>query len=161
MPRHAVVAGAQRHDAPLPAPARAGLERWNRPMLGTTVHLDAGYDSRGTLALLVDRQLTERIGCRGAPASVHSGRRRVMECSDTWLNPRGRLRRCPARHETLVTFSVTVAAAIGTTHDLLTAARTRDRWLTRPPAPRLKECLMPDALNRETSPHAMLHAGLP
>ncbi len=50
IPLHEVVAGARRDDPPLLAPALAGLGRWDRPSLGTTVHLDAAYDSRGTRA---------------------------------------------------------------------------------------------------------------
>lgn len=147
IPLHVVVAGAHRHDAPLLAPTLAGLERWDRPMLGTTVHLDAGYDSRGTRALLADRQLAGRIARRGAPAPVQAGRRWGIERTHAWMSTFGRLRRCPDRHETIVTFYVYLAAAIVTTQCLIPAARTRYRWSTRPTTHRLKYCLMPGALS--------------
>ncbi len=128
-------------------PTVAGLERWDRPMLGTTVHLEAGYDSRGTPALLADRQLAGRIARRGAPAPVQAGRRWVIERTHAWMSTFGRLRRCPDRHETIVTFDVYLATAIVTTHCPITAARTRYRWSTRPTTRRLKYCLMPGALS--------------
>ncbi len=66
-----------------------------------------------------------RIARRGAPAPVQAGRRWVIERTHAWMSTFGRLRRCLDRHETIVTFYVCLAAAIVTTHCLITAARTR------------------------------------
>jgi hypothetical protein len=62
----------------------------------------------------------------------------VIERTHAWMSTSGRLRRCPDRHETIVKFSVYLTAAIVTTQCLITAARTRCRWSTRPPTRRLK-----------------------
>src|SRR5215210_355309 len=52
IPLHLVSAGANRHDAPLLRPTLAGLERLDCLPADVTVHLDRGYDSRATRALL-------------------------------------------------------------------------------------------------------------
>ncbi len=75
IPLHVVVAGARRDDPPLLAPALAGLGRWDCPSLGTTVHLDAAYDSKGTRARVADRQLDGCIVRRGEPTPMQAGRR--------------------------------------------------------------------------------------
>ena len=76
------------------------------------------------------RRLSERLG--SGPVQ------RVLERTQAWMSTFGRLRRCPDRHESIVKFSVYLAAAIVTTQCLITAARTRYRWPTRPTMRRLK-----------------------
>ena len=69
IPPGRVLAGANRHDSPLLAPT---LDRLNDLGLlpdDITVHLDAGYDSDKTRALLNERGLHGRIAHKGEKAS--------------------------------------------------------------------------------------------
>jgi transposase len=79
IPLGRVLAGANRHDSPLLAPT---LDRLNDlgPLPGDiTVHLDAGYDSDKTRALLDERGIHGRIAQKGEKAPIQAGRRWHVE----------------------------------------------------------------------------------
>ena len=74
IPLGRVLAGANRHDSPLLAPTLdllAGLGPLPDDM---TVHLDAGYDSTTSRALLDQRGLRSQIASKGIRAPIQAGR---------------------------------------------------------------------------------------
>ncbi len=71
IPLGRVLAGANRHDSPLLAPTLDRLEGLG-PLPDTiTVHLDDGYDSDTTRALLSERGLHGRIAHKVLPDTLH------------------------------------------------------------------------------------------
>lgn len=133
-------AGANRHDSPLLAPtlhAATGQvgPRWPAEV---TVHLDAGYDSGVTRALLDRLGLHGEIARKGVAAPVQVGKRWVCERTHSWMNGYGKLRRCTDRDGKIVDFFLYLAAAFVTVRALIREARTRYRWDTRPTTRRLK-----------------------
>ena len=139
LPLGIVSAGANRHDSPLLRPT---LDQANR-QVGTlpvplTVHLDAGYDSTTTRALLDGLGFAGTIARKGVPAPLQAGSRWVVERLHAWMNNFGKLRRCTDRDGTVVDFYLYLAAAFVTVRQLIQRARIRYRWPTRPTARRLK-----------------------
>ena len=95
LPLGIVSAGANRHDCPLLAPPRPRPRRRSGPLpADITAHLDAGYDSAITRALLAGLGLTGRSPAKGVPAPIQVGNRWVVERSHAWMNGNGKLRRC-------------------------------------------------------------------
>lgn len=137
VPLHLVAAGANRHDAPLLEATLAGLDAWGPDDHGTTVHLDRGYDSAVTRALLDQLGLDGAIARKGVPAPVQVGNRWVVERTHAWMNGYGKLRRCTERRATVVDFYLFLAAAFVVTRCLIQRARTRYRWPSRPTTRRL------------------------
>ncbi|CAM2946818.1 IS5 family transposase [Actinomyces slackii] len=136
IPLAVVVAGANRHDSPLLAPTlEAGFSRFgfDTPQ-HITVHLDAGYDSARTRALL------DRLGCHyeisrsGTPLQV--GVRWVVERTNSWHN-RGfkKLAICTERRTSVIGAYIALANTIITIRLLLRTAWTTHRWDTRPQHP--------------------------
>ncbi|MGW7427020.1 transposase [Streptomyces sp. NPDC054813] len=72
IPLGRVLAGANRHDSPLLAPTLERLEGLGPLPDIITVHLDAGYDSDTTRALLSERGLHGCIAHKGGEGA-HSG----------------------------------------------------------------------------------------
>jgi transposase len=138
VPLHLVATGANRHDAPLLGPTLAGLDRWGGDPIETTVHLDRGYDSGVTRALLDDLGFTGEIARRGIPAPLQAGKRWVVERTQSWMNGFGKLRRCTEKSRHAVEFYVFLAAAFVVTRCLIQRARPRYRWPDRPTTRRLK-----------------------
>ncbi|MER6007364.1 transposase [Nonomuraea angiospora] len=92
-----VLAGANRHGSPLLAPTLDRLDS-HGPLPDTiTVHLDAGYDSDTTRALLSERGLHGRIAHKGEKAPIQAGRRWHVERTHAWQNAFYRLARCYER----------------------------------------------------------------
>ncbi len=137
VPLHLVAAGANRHDAPLLEATLAGLDPWGPDADGTTVHLDRGYDSGVTRALLDQLGLDGAIARKGVPAPVQVGARWVVERTHAWMNGYGKLRRCTERRASVVDFYLFLAAAFVVTRCLIQRARTRYRWPGRPTTRRL------------------------
>lgn len=138
IPLHIVAAGANRHDAPLLGPTLAGLDALAPRFAEVTVHLDRGYDSRVTRALLDELGLTGRIARRGVPAPLQAGSRWVVERTQSWMNDYGKLRRCTEKARCVVDFYLFLTAAIVVTRCLIQRARSRYRWPGRPTTRRLK-----------------------
>jgi transposase len=138
VPLHLVATGANRHDSPLLEPTLAGLDTLGPLPTAITVHLDRGYDSGVTRALLDDLGLTGAIARRGVPAPLQVGKRWVVERTQAWMNGYGKLRRCTEKARRMVDFYLFLAAAIVVTRRLIQRARSRYRWPGRPTTRRLK-----------------------
>ena len=137
IPLHVVSAGANRHDAPLLGPTLAGLEKLDELPDDVTVHLDRGYDSGPTRALLDALGLDGAIARKGIPAPVQAGARWVVERAHQWMNGYGKLRRCTEKLRPVVDFYLFLAAALVVLRQLIQRARLRYRWATRPTTRRL------------------------
>ncbi len=139
IPLGIVPAGANRHDSPLPGPtlqaARAQAGAWPAAV---TCHLDAGYDSAVTRALLDELALTSEIARKGLPAPIQAGKRWPVERTHSWMNGYGKLRRMTGRNATIADFYLYLATALVTIRQLIQRARKRYRWDTRPTTKRLK-----------------------
>src|SRR4051812_14018235 len=85
LPLHLVSASANRHDSPLLEPTLAGLDKLDRLPENPTVHLDRGYDSRATRALLDALGFEGVIARKGIPAPVQAGARWAVEIILTQL----------------------------------------------------------------------------
>lgn len=138
VPLHLVAAGANRHDALLLGPTLTGLDALGPLPQGITVHLDRGYDSGVTRALLDDLGLVGAIARRGVPAPLQAGSRWVVERTQSWMNGYGKLRRCTEKARCVVDFYLFLTAAIVVTRCLIQRARSRYRWPGRPTTRRLK-----------------------
>lgn len=132
IPLGCVIAPANRHDSPFLRPtleklARFGLDLPER----ITVHLDAGYDSQVTRALL------EELGCRGVISAkgfpLQAGARWVVERTNSWHN-RGfkKLAICTERRARVIDAFIALANAVIITRRLIRTAWTTHRWDTRP-----------------------------
>jgi hypothetical protein len=133
-----VVAGANRHDSPLLEATLVGLEPWGPVEGGTTVHLDRGYDSQPTRAVLARLVLRGAIARRGTSAPVQAGARWVVERTHLWMNDFSKLRRCTERRMEIVHFYCVLAAVIVIIKLLIRQARRRYRWATQPTTRRLR-----------------------
>jgi hypothetical protein len=133
-------AGANRHDSPLLAPTlrAAGHQLGGVWPADRTCHLDAGYDSAVTRALLDEQGFDGQIARKGLPAPIQAGRRWPVERTHSWMNGYGKLRRCTDRDGKIVDFYLYLAAALVTIRQLIQRARNRYRWDTRPTTKRLK-----------------------
>lgn len=140
VPLGIVSAGANRHDSPLLGPTLHAASDQVGPHWPSevTVHLDAGYDSQITRALLDGLGLHGQIARKGVPAPIQVGKRWVCERTHAWMNGYGKLRRCTDRDATIVDFFLYLAAAFVTVRALIRQARTRYRWPNRPTTRRLK-----------------------
>jgi hypothetical protein len=138
IPLHVVSAGANRHDSPLLAPTLAGLDKLDRLPEAVTVHLDRGYDSSLTRALLDALGFDGAIARKGVPAPIQAGSRWVVERTHQWMNGYGKLRRCTEKGQSVVDFYLFLAAALVVLRQLIHRARLRYRWATRPTSRRLK-----------------------
>ena len=142
IPLHLVAAGANRHDSPLLGPTLAGLDKLDcldRDLpADVRVHLDRGYDTRPTRALLATFGFDGVIARKGVPAPVQAGARWVVERTHGWMNGFGKLRRCTETAKAVVDFYLFLAAACVVVRQLIQRARSRYRWPGRPTARRLK-----------------------
>ncbi|WP_432548983.1 transposase, partial [Kineococcus auxinigenes] len=128
IPLHVEVAGANCHDSPLLAPTLARLNAWGPLPTTVTVHLDAGYDSKNTRALLAELGLRGRIAVKGVKAPIQNHQRWPVERTHAWLNGYGKLRRITDRSRAVVEFYTHLAAALTVLRRLLNEARDRYPW---------------------------------
>src|SRR5215210_4829891 len=138
IPLHVVSAGANRHDSPLLAPTLAGLDKLDGLPDEVTVHLDRGYDSNLTRALLDALGFDGAIARKGVPAPIQAGSRWVVERAHSWMNGYGNVRRCTEKLRPVVDFYLFLAAVLVVLRQLIQRARLRYRWPSRPTARRLK-----------------------
>ena len=131
-------AGANRHDCPLLAPTLAAATQVGPLPEHVTALLDAGYDSAVTRNLLAELGLDGEISRKGVPAPIQVGKRWVVECTHSWMNGYGKLRRCTDKDGDIVDFFLYLAAALVTVRQPMQRARTRYRWPSRPSVGRLK-----------------------
>lgn len=129
-----VSAPANRHDSPLLEATIAGLDVLDLPAR-VTAHLDAGYDSGKTRALLDGHGIDYVISRKGTP--LQAGKRWTVERTHAWMNGYGKLRRCTEKNATIVDFYLHLAAALTVIRALIREARPRYRWTGRPTTRRL------------------------
>ncbi|MEU4507620.1 IS5 family transposase [Streptomyces sp. NPDC024089] len=132
IPLGRVLAGANRHDSPLLAPTLDRLNDLGPLPQGITVHLDAGYDSGKTRALLTERGLHGRIAHKGEKAPIQAGQRWHVERTHAWQNAFQRLARCYERRATVIHAFFDLADTVTTVRSLIRRAWTTHRWDERP-----------------------------
>lgn len=128
IPLGRVLAGANRHDSPLLAPTLDRLDGLGPLPDDITVHLDAGYDSDKTRALLGERGLHGRIAHKGEKAPIQASRRWHVERTHAWQNAIYRLARCYERRVTVIDAFFDLADTIITVRSLIRRAWTTHRW---------------------------------
>jgi transposase len=138
VPLHVVSAGANRHDSPLLSPTLAGVAKLGPLAEESTIHLDRGYDSAATRALLEHFGFEGVIARKGVPAPIQVGKRWVVERTHSWMNGYGKLRRCTEKDGRVVDFYLFLAAALVVVRTLIQRARIHYRWPSRPTTRRLK-----------------------
>ena len=136
IPLGCVVTSANRHDSPFLRPT---LERLGRFEIAfgvglpdhITVHLDAGYDSTKTRALLTELGCEGVISQKGVP--LQAGARWVVERTHSWHN-RGfrKLAICTERRTRVIDAFIALANAAIIIRRLVREAWTTHRWDTRP-----------------------------
>lgn len=132
IPLGCVVAGANCHDSPLLGPTLDKLSRFGFDLPERiTVHLDAGYDSGKTRALLKTLGCDHVISKSGEP--LQAGVRWVVERTNSWHN-RGfkKLAICTERRGHVIDAFIALANAIIITRRLIAEAWSRYRWDNRP-----------------------------
>ncbi len=82
------------------------------------MHLDAGYDSDKTRALLEERGFHGRIAHRGKNAPIQASRRWHVERTHAWQNAFYRLARCYERRATVIDAFFDLADTIITVRSL-------------------------------------------
>ncbi|AXE82244.1 IS5 family transposase [Streptomyces atratus] len=132
IPLGRVLAGANRHDSPLLAPTLDRLNDLGPLPQDITVHLDAGYDSGKTRALLTERGLHGRIAHKGEKAPIQAGQRWHVERTHAWQNAFQRLARCYERRATVIHAFFDLADTVITVRSLIRRAWTTHRWDERP-----------------------------
>ncbi len=132
LPLGVVSAPANRHDSPLLAPTLDLLTDLGPLPERTCVHLDAGYDSGITRALLADRGLDASIATKGIPAPVQATKRWPVERTHAWHNTFHKLARCTERRQVVADFFIALANTVILIRRLIRAAWTNYRWDTRP-----------------------------
>lgn len=132
IPLGRVLAGANRHDSPLLGPTLDHLDTLGPLPSDITVHLDAGYDSGKTRALLAERGLHGEIAHKGEKAPIQATHRWHVERTNAWHNAFNRLQRCYERREHVINAFFDLADAIITLRRLIRCAWTTHRWDTRP-----------------------------
>ncbi|MFI5773653.1 IS5 family transposase [Streptomyces sp. NPDC051658] len=132
IPLGRVLAGANRHDSPLLAPTLDRLGDLGPLPDDITVHLDAGYDSDKTRALLDERGLHGRIAHKGEKAPIQASQRWHVERTHAWQNAFHRLARCYERRAGVIDAFFDLADSIIIVRRLIRRAWTTHRWDERP-----------------------------
>ncbi|WP_310710545.1 IS5 family transposase [Nonomuraea sp. 3-1Str] len=132
IPLGRVLAGANRRDSPLLAPTLDRLNELGPLPDDITIHLDAGYDSDTTRALLDDRNLRGRIARKGEKGPIQASRRWHVERTHAWQNAFHRLALCYERRLTVIDAFFDLADAVITVRSLIRQAWRTHRWKARP-----------------------------
>ncbi|KOX11482.1 IS5 family transposase [Streptomyces sp. NRRL B-3648] len=132
IPLGRVLAGANHHDSPRLAPTLDRLYELGPLPTGITVHLDAGYDSDITRALLDARGLQGQIAHKGEKAPVQATGRWQVERTHAWQNAFRHLARCYERRTTVIDAFFDLTDTIITIRSLIRRAWTTHRWDDRP-----------------------------
>jgi transposase len=132
IPLGRVLAGANRHDSPLLAPPLDRPDDLGPLPDDITVHLDAGYDSDKTRALLDERGLHGRIAHKGEKVPIQASQRWHVERTHAWQNAFHRLARCYERRTTVIDAFFDLADTIITVRSLIRRAWNTHRWDERP-----------------------------
>ncbi|MFD7278651.1 transposase [Streptomyces sp. NPDC059862] len=132
IPLGRVLAGANCHDSPLLAPTLDLLNALGPLPDEITVHLDAGYDSTKSRALLDERGLRGQIAHKGAKAPVQAIQRWHVERTHAWQNAFHRLARCYEHRTSVIEAFFDLADTIITVRSPIRRAWTTHRRDTRP-----------------------------
>ena len=132
IPLGRVMAGANCHDSPLLAPTLDLLNDLGPLPDDITVHLDAGYDSAKTHAVLDERGLRGQIAHKGEKAPLQATQRWHVERTHAWQNAFHRLARCYERRLHVINAFFNLADAVITVRSLIRRAWTAHRWDNRP-----------------------------
>lgn len=116
----------------------AGLDKLDGLPEDVAVHLDRGYDSARTRALLDALGFDGAIAHKGVPDPLQAGARWVVERTHAWINGFGKLRRCTEKRAAVVDFYLFLAATLIVIRQLIQRARPRYRWPARPTTRHLK-----------------------
>jgi transposase len=95
------------------------------------VHLDAGYDSDTTRALLNQLDLHGRIAHKGEKAPIQASQRWHVERTHAWQNAFLRLARCYERRAIVIDAFFDLADTIITVRSLIRRAWKTHRWEER------------------------------
>ncbi|GAA3352754.1 hypothetical protein GCM10017744_003100 [Streptomyces antimycoticus] len=112
---------------PLLAPTLDRLDDFGPLPDDVTVHLDAGYDSAKTRALLSGRGLHGRIAHKGEKAPIQASRRWHVEHTHPRQNAFQRLARCYERSATVIDAFFDLADTIITVRSLIRRSWTTHR----------------------------------
>ena len=132
IPLGVIAAPANRNDSPLLLPTLELLSRFDGYLPeAMTVHLDAGYDSAKTRALLTTMGHDWQISTKGEP--LQAGARWVVERTNAW-HTRGfkKLLVNTERRASVNDAFIALANAIIVTRRLIREAWTTHRWDTHP-----------------------------
>lgn len=132
IPLGCVTAAASAHDSPLLAPTLGRLQRFGTGLPEQiTVHLDAGYDSKKTRALLAECGYAGVISTKGQP--LQAGARWTVERTNSWHN-RGfkKLAVCTERRTVVIDALIALANSVIIIRRLIKEAWITHRWDTRP-----------------------------
>lgn len=132
IPLGRVLAGANRHDSPLLVETLDRLDGLGPLPDDVTVHLDAGYDSAKTRALLEERGLTGRIAHKGEKAPVQASQRWHVERTHAWQDAFHRLARCYERRAVVIDAFFDLADTIIIVRSLIRRSRATHHWDDRP-----------------------------
>jgi hypothetical protein len=102
IPLGRVLAGANRHDSPLPAPTLDQLTGLGPLPADITVHLDSGYDSGKTREELAGRGLNGQIAHKGEKAPIQASGCWHVERTNSRHNAFNWLQRCYERRECVI-----------------------------------------------------------
>lgn len=134
LPIGVVLAGANRHDSRLLEPSLECLSRFGFYLPETTrVDLDAGYDSRGTRALLSEKGCGWKISPKGTYVEINHTRRWKVERTNSWhTRGFGLLQVVLDRSADVQQAWTCLANTVIVLRRLLAESWARFRWTTRP-----------------------------
>jgi transposase len=132
VPLGRVLAGANKADSPLLAATLDLLDDLGPLPEEITVHLDSGYDSGKTRALLAERGLQGQIARKTTKAPSHARDRWHVERTHAWQNAFVRLARNYERRDLVIEAFFDLADLIITLRSLIRRAWTLYRWDARP-----------------------------
>jgi transposase len=132
IPLGRVLSGANSHDSLLLAPTLDRLV-YLRPLPeDITVHLDAGYDSNKTRALLGERGLHGQTAHKGEKAPIQASQRWHVERTHAWQNAFRRISHCYERRVDVIDAFFDLADTIIIVRSLIRRSWTTHRWDNRP-----------------------------
>jgi transposase len=132
IPLGAVAAPANRHDSPLLGETLDTLEALAPKPEQVSVHLDRGYDSETTREKLRSRGFTPEISEKGKPALLQTGKRWVVERTNSWHNAHKKLVWCTERRGRVIDFWIAFSEVVIVVRRLIREAWIRYRWEGRP-----------------------------
>ncbi len=133
IPLGTVTAPANRHDSVLLSETLDVVSVALGAMtVGTSVHLDRGYDSKLTRERLEDRGLLGEISRKGVPAPLAATKRWVVERTNSWRNAHKKLAWCTERVGRVIDFWVAFSDVVIIVRRLIREGWRHYRWESRP-----------------------------